>query len=108
MLLFTQILQSMNFFISTLEKQLKASQNDVAKCCLKCCKCFLWCLEKFVKFLNRNIYIMCAMKGTNFCRSGKDAFNLLMRNSAKVMVLNSTTTFLLFIGKVVIMAIVGK
>ena len=48
------------------------------------------------------------MKGTNFCRSGKDAFNLLMRNSAKVMVLNSTTTFLLFIGKIVIMAIVGK
>ena len=26
------------------------------------CKCCLWCLEKFVRFLNKNAYIMCAMK----------------------------------------------
>lgn len=35
-----------------------AAQNPVARfifCCMKCC---LWCLEKFIKFLNRNAYIM--------------------------------------------------
>lgn len=34
------------------------AQNPVARfimCCLKCC---FWCLEKFIKFLNRNAYIM--------------------------------------------------
>lgn len=34
------------------------AQNSVAKflqCCLRCC---FWCLEKMVKFLNRNAYIM--------------------------------------------------
>lgn len=34
------------------------AQNKCTKfllCCLKCC---FWCLEKFVKFLNRNAYIM--------------------------------------------------
>lgn len=35
-----------------------AAQNPCARfllCCLKCC---FWCLEKFIKFLNRNAYIM--------------------------------------------------
>lgn len=34
------------------------AQNSVSKflqCCLRCC---FWCLEKMVKFLNRNAYIM--------------------------------------------------
>ena len=26
------------------------------------CKCCLWCLEKFMRFINRNAYIVCAMK----------------------------------------------
>lgn len=35
-----------------------AAQNACARflvCCLKCC---FWCLEKFIKFINRNAYIM--------------------------------------------------
>lgn len=34
------------------------SQNACARfmlCCLKCC---FWCLEHFIKFINRNAYIM--------------------------------------------------
>jgi hypothetical protein len=34
------------------------------------------CLEKFMRFINRNAYIMCAMKSTNFCSSSIAAFNL--------------------------------
>ena len=32
------------------------------RCLLKCCQCCLWCLEKFMRFINRNAYIMCAVK----------------------------------------------
>uniref|UniRef100_A0A672NKL2 Choline transporter-like protein n=1 Tax=Sinocyclocheilus grahami TaxID=75366 RepID=A0A672NKL2_SINGR len=46
-------------------------------CCLKCC---FWCLEKFIKFINRNAYIMIAIYGKNFCVSAMNAFSLLMRN----------------------------
>lgn len=87
---------------------LTAAQNPCARfllCCLKCC---FWCLEKFIKFLNRNAYIMVRLKlaaarcstnicfywasnrrlfslqiaiyGKNFCVSAKNAFMLLMRN----------------------------
>ena len=60
-----------------------------------------------MRFINRNAYIMCAMKSTNFCVSSKDAFNLLMRNMMRVVVLNNVVAFLLLMGKLVIMAGVG-
>ena len=58
----------------------KGADNPVVKVILCLCKCCFWCLEKFMKFINRNAYIMCAIKSTNFCVSAKDAFSLLMRN----------------------------
>ena len=45
---------------------------------------------------------MTAIYGKNFCRSAKDAFFLLMRNVATVVVLDKVTDFLLFMGKMVI------
>ena len=38
-----------------------------------------------MRFVNRNAYIMCAVKGGNFCTSAKDAFRLLMRNIARLV-----------------------
>ena len=69
----------------------------------RCCACCLWCLEKFLKFINKNAYIMVrsethfqglftlqtsynliilqvALYGKNFLWSAKEAFSLLMRN----------------------------
>merc|ERR1711962_458855 len=54
------------------------------------------------RFINRNAYIMCAVKSTSFCKSARDAFNLLMRNLVRVVVLDSVVDFLLFLGKIVI------
>lgn len=34
------------------------AQNKCAKFLLSCLKCCFWCLEKFIKFINRNAYIM--------------------------------------------------
>ena len=45
--------------------KIKGFDNDVIRCFRKCCTCCLWCLEKFMKFVNRNIYIMTAIKGIN-------------------------------------------
>ena len=70
------------------DQKLKKYDNEVTKAILCCCKCFFWCLEKFLKFINRNAYIMCAIHGKNFCSSAKDAFMLLMRNIVRVFVLD--------------------
>uniref|UniRef100_A0A3Q1CCG0 Choline transporter-like protein n=1 Tax=Amphiprion ocellaris TaxID=80972 RepID=A0A3Q1CCG0_AMPOC len=105
--LILSIIQIIRVLLEYLDHKLKGAQNKFAKfllCCLKCC---FWCLEKFIKFLNRNAYIMVAIYGKNFCTSARDAFLLLMRNMIRVAVLDKVTDFLLFLGKLLIVGLVG-
>ncbi|RMX60176.1 hypothetical protein pdam_00010114 [Pocillopora damicornis] len=82
-------------------------QSEITKYIIKCLKCCFWCLEKFLKFLNKNAYIMIAVHGKNFCVSAKDAFFLLMRNILRVAVLDKVTDFVLFLGQLTIAAGLG-
>ncbi|XP_048587230.1 choline transporter-like protein 4 [Nematostella vectensis] len=82
-------------------------QSEIAKYLMKCLKCCFWCLEKFLKFLNKNAYIEIAVYGKNFCVSAKNAFFLLMRNILRVVVIDKVTDFLLFIGQLSITLGVG-
>lgn len=43
---------------------LPAAENKFAKFLMTCLKCCFWCLEKFIRFLNRNAYIMVSKPGT--------------------------------------------
>uniref|UniRef100_A0A8C7CCZ4 Choline transporter-like protein n=1 Tax=Oncorhynchus kisutch TaxID=8019 RepID=A0A8C7CCZ4_ONCKI len=99
--------QMFRIVLEYLDHKLKGAHNAFARfliCCLKCC---FWCLEHFIKFMNRNAYIMMAIYGKSFCTSAKDAFFLLMRNVVRVAVLDKVTDFLLFLGKVLISGSVG-
>lgn len=101
------IVQIIRVILEYLDHRLKGAENKVAKLLLGCLKCCFWCLEKFLKFLNRNAYIMIAVYGTNFCTSARNAFSLLMRNIIRVVVLDKVTDFLLFLGKLLIVGGVG-
>jgi len=98
------IIRFVRAILDYIESKLKMYNNDLTRCLLWCCKCCLWCLEKFMKFINRNAYIVCAIRSSNFCSSAKHAFDLLIRNLVRVVVLNNVVNFLLFLGKLVIMA----
>ncbi|XP_073404881.1 choline transporter-like protein 4 isoform X1 [Dendrobates tinctorius] len=101
------IVQLIRIILEYLDHRLKGSQNACTRfllCCLKCC---FWCLEKFIKFLNRNAYIMIAVYGKNFCVSAKNAFKLLMRNIVRVVVLDKVTDLLIFFGKLIVVGGVG-
>lgn len=50
--------------ISVSLHSLPAADNKFAKFLMTCLKCCFWCLEKFIKFLNRNAYIMVSQFGT--------------------------------------------
>ncbi|KAJ8334976.1 hypothetical protein SKAU_G00406150 [Synaphobranchus kaupii] len=101
------IVQFIRIVLEYLDHKFRAAQNGCTRfimCCLKCC---FWCLEKFIKFLNRNAYIMIAIYGRNFCVSAKDAFLLLLRNIVRVVVLDKVTDLLLFFGKLLVVGGVG-
>nr|XP_054319875.1 choline transporter-like protein 2 isoform X1 [Pongo pygmaeus] len=101
------IVQIIRVILEYLDQRLKAAENKFAKCLMTCLKCCFWCLEKFIKFLNRNAYIMIAIYGTNFCTSARNAFFLLMRNIIRVAVLDKVTDFLFLLGKLLIVGSVG-
>ncbi|CAN9509853.1 unnamed protein product [Ophioblennius macclurei] len=105
--LILSLVQVIRVFLEYVDHKLKGAQNKCAKFMLSCMKCCFWCLEKCIKFLNRNAYIMIAIYGKNFCTSAREAFFLLMRNIVRVAVLDKVTDFLLFLGKLLIVGIVG-
>ncbi|XP_006215408.2 choline transporter-like protein 4 isoform X1 [Vicugna pacos] len=101
------LVQIARVILEYIDHKLRGAQNPMARCILCCFKCCLWCLEKFIKFLNRNAYIMIAIYGKNFCVSAKNAFMLLMRNIIRVVVLDKVTDLLLFFGKLLVVGGVG-
>jgi len=48
-----------------------------------------------------------AIHGKNFCSAAKEAFMLLLENALRVVAVNSVTSFLLFMGKLLVVGIVG-
>nr|XP_056700588.1 choline transporter-like protein 4 [Euleptes europaea] len=101
------IVQAIRILLEYLDHKLKDLKNPVARCIFCCLKCCFWCLEKFLKFLNRNAYIMIAIYGKNFCISAKNAFKLLMRNVTRVVVLDKITDLMLFFGTLLVVGGVG-
>ncbi|XP_049575884.1 choline transporter-like protein 2 isoform X1 [Syngnathus scovelli] len=101
------LVQIIRVILEYLNHKLQGARNKYAKFLLNCMKCCFWCLEKCIKFLNRNAYIMIAIYGKNFCTSAQDAFMLLLRNIARVAVLDKVTDFLLFLGKLLIVGVIG-
>ncbi|KAK2489150.1 hypothetical protein MC885_012282 [Smutsia gigantea] len=101
------IMQIIHMILEYLDQRLKDAENKFAKFLMTCLKCCFWCLEKFIKSLNRNAYIMIAIYGTNFCTSVRNAFFLLVRNIIRVAVLDKVTDFVFLLGKLLIMGSVG-
>uniref|UniRef100_A0A8C5H575 Choline transporter-like protein n=1 Tax=Gouania willdenowi TaxID=441366 RepID=A0A8C5H575_GOUWI len=101
------LVQIIRIILEYIDSKLNSAENGLARCIMCCLKCCFWCLEKFVKFINRNAYIMVAIYGKNFCVSAKNAFSLLMRNVLRVVVLDKVTDLLLFFGKLLVVGGVG-
>ncbi|XP_039264968.2 choline transporter-like protein 1 [Styela clava] len=88
-----------------IHSQLSGSENMCAKVLLKMCICCLYVFERCLKYLNYNAYTLVAVNGTHFCKSACDAVATLMSNALRVIAINSVGTFILFLGKLLVVAI---
>ncbi|XP_063712992.1 choline transporter-like protein 4 [Symsagittifera roscoffensis] len=87
----------LRMLLEYIDQKLKdKDKSDVAEFMLKCMKCFMYCLQKAVKVINKNAYIVIASYGKNFCSSATEALRLLITNCLRVIVLNTITEALLF------------
>lgn len=93
--------------LTYLYTKLTKSDNDCAKCGLKCCICCFWMLEKFIRYLNHNAYTVIAIESVNFCPAAGIAWNAMASNALQVATINGIGDFVLFLGKVFVAVICG-
>jgi hypothetical protein len=98
------LVQFIRYFCKYLEKQAKSQKNRVMVLVMKCLQYCLWCIEKCIKFLNKNAYIQIALLGKNFCVSAKNAFYLIARNFARFGVVATLGNIIHALGFVFIMS----
>ncbi|KAG2829332.1 hypothetical protein PC118_g9050 [Phytophthora cactorum] len=96
-----QFIRAALLYLDHQTKDLQQS-NLVLKVVMKIVQCCLWCLEKCLRFMSKNAYILIAMKGHSFCTSAKDAFKILLSNIAQVGAVSTVTFLLLGAGKVAV------
>jgi len=77
------VVEFIRYTLLYLQKQAEAQKNRVMVMILRITRCCLWCLEKFIKFVNKNAYIQIAINGHNFCTAAKKAFFLILNNALR-------------------------
>jgi len=80
------------------EKFSQIQRNILINFILKCFSCFLWLFEKFLKFLNKNSYVLIASRGYSFCKATRKAFVYVINNCLRFLVLVRLTEWILFCG----------
>lgn len=98
------LVQFIRFFLKYVEKQAAAQKNHLMAWALRIVQCILWCFEKCIRFLNKNAYIQIAVKGTNFCVSARNAFQLILSNIVRFGIIAILGSMIHFVGYVFIMA----
>jgi len=97
--LILSIVQFIRFLLQQLEKKVNKTENQMVRCLFKVVQCLLWCFEKFIKFLNKNAYIMISIYGYSFCAGARRGFSLIAGNLLRVTALNFVGGFVIFLGK---------
>lgn len=76
-------------------KTIKAYITAMVNCCFTC-------LEKFLKFINKNAYIGTAIYNWSFFFSAKQSFFLFLRNISQIATISMFSYFIILLGKILI------
>lgn len=101
------ICQFIRAVLEYIDRKTKAAQqqNCFVNFIIKCMKCCMWCFEKFIRYMNRNSYILTAIHGYGFWTGAVKAFGLIFRNAVRAATVNFVGDFMLFLGKVFVAAV---
>ena len=100
------IVQFVRACIAYLDSKTKSLQdkNKMLKVAFKVVQLCMMCVEKVLKFISKNAYIMVAMKGKSFCGATFEAFGLLFANLAQVGLVTMIGGLLLLLARISITA----
>ncbi|KAF2073423.1 hypothetical protein CYY_005271 [Polysphondylium violaceum] len=98
------VVQFIRWILRFLEKKFKGKEAFLARFVVKCLNCLFGCFERFIKFIDKNAYIMISIYGYSFCAGAKRGFTLILSNILRVAAVNMVGSFLMFLGRVFITA----
>jgi hypothetical protein len=101
--LIVAIVQLIKYYLEYLAEQQKRAKNKLMEMAFRCLAYAVWCVEKCIKFLNKNAYIQIAILGKKFCFAAKDAFWLIFRNAGRIAVCMMIAPFVQKFGVLFIM-----
>jgi len=96
------IVKTVRAILTYIQKKASKSKLRVAVVILSVLKCLLWCVEKCLKFINKQAYIQTAIFGYSFCKASRIGFFLILRNALRISAVSVVSQIVLFIGKVFI------
>lgn len=82
-----------------------AGANAPMRIMLCLCSCFLDCLNRFIKYINRNAYIQIALTSNSFCPAALDAFMLILKHAAKFTIVEGLGDVFMILGKMCIASV---
>ena len=103
------IIQMIRAVFEYIDKKVKAAEKNgggsklvsYLMCCMRCC---LWCIDKIVKFISRNAFILIAVNGTSYCSSAGTAVRVILANIAQIAVINTVGDAFIFLAKLSVAA----
>ncbi|KAL3796266.1 hypothetical protein HJC23_008586 [Cyclotella cryptica] len=96
------IIKTIRAVLSYIQKRAAKSKIRLAVILLKVLQCLIWCLEKCLKFINKQAYIQTAIFSYSFCKAARTGFFLILRNALRISAVSIVSQVVLFIGKVFI------
>jgi hypothetical protein len=101
--LIVALIQLVKYYLQYLAEQQKKVKNKIMEMVFRCLAYLIWCVEKCVKFLNKNAYIQIAILGKKFCWAAKDAFWLIFRNAMRIAICAMIAPFVKKFGVLFVM-----
>ena len=101
------IVQVIRFTFEYMRKKLEAANpaNAFLKWLLWGISYWLACLNRWIKFINRNAYIQVALTSVHFCLGAFNAFILILRNAARFTFVEYLSFIFAVLGKLLIVSL---
>ncbi|CUG06242.1 choline transporter, putative [Bodo saltans] len=98
------VIQIIRIILLLVEKHMseRLKKNEAVQGLMACLHCVMACLERAMKFINKNAYIITAIEGSNFLTSAQRALALLVGNALTVGAITVISEYVMIFGKLLI------
>jgi hypothetical protein len=101
------LVKILRMIVNAIQSKLQKSGSASAQLLACFCGCIINLLERLLKYLVRNAYIIVAKDGTPFIKSAMRASDLLLQHIMDVIALNNFGDMVLVVGRIFVTVIAG-